>query len=221
MRVSASFTPTGVEEPRSAETVIASVTAGVTEVADSARILDFDIETLSAGFADPNWVPQKITAYAWGWVGEDSEIECKIVGKEAFWDHKLRGERIAHLADLIREADIVAGHNITRFDLPVLNAELIRCGQEPLRDPVRVIDTIRLPKAKGLKKGQDNLSTVLGVTEVKQGMTWAEWDEAYSVEGWPEVVSRVVGDVRQHMELMGAMRERNLLAKPSTWKGMR
>src|SRR6187551_823836 len=35
------------------------------------RILDFDVETVAAGFADPNWVPQKITCVAWSWIGEE------------------------------------------------------------------------------------------------------------------------------------------------------
>ena len=39
--------------------------------AGESRILDFDCETLAAGFADPEWVPNRITAIAWSWIGTD------------------------------------------------------------------------------------------------------------------------------------------------------
>jgi hypothetical protein len=40
--------------------------------------LDFDCETLAAGFADPEWVPNRITAIAWSWVGEDA-VETRTI----------------------------------------------------------------------------------------------------------------------------------------------
>src|SRR5690349_13816195 len=43
------------------------------------NILDFDVETIAAGFADPDWVPQKITCVAWSWVGEDT-VHSRICG---------------------------------------------------------------------------------------------------------------------------------------------
>ncbi len=42
-------------------------------------ILDFDIETVAAGFGDPEWVPQKITCVAWSWIG-DEQVESRICG---------------------------------------------------------------------------------------------------------------------------------------------
>lgn len=167
------------------------------------RILDFDLETLAAGYADPRWVPSKITCAAWSWIGEE-EVHSLITGKDGFFDARLRVERLEPVLSAIREADIVTGHNLLRFDLPILNAELMRGGAGPL-EPIGVQDTIRLPKAKGLKKGQDNLSSVLGTASKKQAMTWVEWDDAYEEDGWPEVISRCVSDVRQHKEMRAAM----------------
>jgi DNA polymerase elongation subunit (family B) len=177
--------------------------------------LDFDLETLAAGFADPDWVPQKITCAAWSWIGSD-KVEALITGKDGFFNKKTRGERLQPLLDAIREADVVTGHNLLRFDLPVLNAECIRTGQEPLKS-ILVQDTIRLPKTKGLKKGQDVLGRTLGGVNEKQAMHWGEWDDAYEVDGWPEVIGRCKTDVIGHKEMRQNMLDRGLMKPSVRW----
>lgn len=179
------------------------------------RILDFDIECLAAGYADPEWVPHKVTAAAWSWIGDD-DVESLLTGKDGFFNAGKRGRRLRPLLDAIAAADVVTGHNLLRFDLPVLNAECLRCGLDPL-PRVRVIDTIRLPKTKGLKKGQDNLSAMLDGAEQKKALTWFEWDEAYEETGWPVVRERVVSDVVQHKEMYELMRRRGWLGEPRPW----
>jgi hypothetical protein len=178
------------------------------------RVLDFDMETLAAGFADPNWVPQKITCVSWSWIGEH-KVHSITTGKDGFFDASLRAERLLPFLAVLSTAEMVTGHNLLRFDLPVLNAEVMRCGLDPLK-PVLVQDTIRLPRSKGFKKGQDNLSELIGTEAKKQPMMWAEWDMAYEEDGWGEIVSRCEGDVIQHKQL----REGMLAAgwtKPAVW----
>lgn len=143
-------------------------------------------------------MPQKITCAAWSWVGEE-DVHSVITGKDGFFDHGLRVERLLPLLDAIAEADVVTGHNLVRFDLPVLNAELMRSAGQPL-DPIDVEDTIRLPKTKGLKKGLDNLARILGVPGEKLPLNWTEWDEAYEEDGWPEVIRRCESDVILHKQ---------------------
>jgi hypothetical protein len=179
------------------------------------RILDFDIETLAAGFADPNWVPQKITCVSWSWVGE-SKVSSLITGKDGFFSKKLRGARLAPFFEELAKADIVTGHNIVRFDLPVLNSEAILCGLGKLRS-FAVQDTMHLPKTKGLKKGLDNLGAMLNVDQEKQAMDWAQWDNAYEEDGWPSVISRCESDVILHKQLREAMIQDDLLAITKTW----
>jgi len=180
------------------------------------RVLDFDIETLAAGYADPAWVPDKITATAWSWVGE------KGVYSEAdpygFFDRERRRQIIRPLLAAIELADIVQGHNIIRFDLRVLNAECMRLGFRPL-GPLRVLDTIRLPKAKGYKKGQEDLAVSLGIKEKKKKMGWQEWDDAYE-EGppWIAVKSRNVSDVQQHKRLTEELEKRGMLKPVVEWR---
>jgi hypothetical protein len=130
--------------------------------AGGGRILDFDIETRAAGYADPEWVPDDVTCYAWSWIGTDV-VEGEVSGPDAcFGPYAAQREWLRPLRDLICAADILTGHNITRFDLRVLNANFMRFGLDPLPG-LRVQDTIRLPKTKGLKKGQDNLGELLGI----------------------------------------------------------
>ena len=179
------------------------------------KILDFDIETLAAGFADPNWVPQKITCISWSWIGSD-EVKSVTTGKDGFFDKRIRGKRIAQFLKEFEEADIVTGHNLLRFDLPVLNAECILCGLGKLPS-IRVQDTMKLPKTKGLKKGLDNIGIMLGSPQEKQAMNWAEWDSAYEVDGWPEIISRCESDVLLHKQIRQAMIDEDILGPITTW----
>lgn len=181
------------------------------------RVLDFDIETLAAGYADPSWVPDKVTCVAWSWVGEKQvEVRCDPYG---YFDRDRRREIIRPLLAAIELADVVQGHNIIRFDLRVLQAECMRLGLETLK-PLKVIDTMRLPKAKGFKKSQDDLAVTVGIKEKKEKMGWQEWDDAYE-EGppWTTVKSRAVSDVRQHKALTEEMRARGWIkSTPSIWR---
>lgn len=186
------------------------------KVRKNLRVLDFDIETLAAGFADPNWVPQKITCISWSWIGSD-EVHSIITDKDGFFDKRIRGKKIAPFLEELKKADIVTGHNVVRFDLPVLNAEAMVCGIGKL-NPVRVQDTFSLPKSKGMKKGLDNLGVMLEAVEQKQAMDWAQWDAAYEVDGWPEIISRCESDVVLHKQIRDAMIERGMLGGATIWK---
>jgi hypothetical protein len=197
------------------ETVLYPLPA-VTLNSQRLRILDFDIETLAAGFADPNWVPQKITCISYSWVGSD-EVKSVITGKDGFFDRRIRGRRMAPFLEEFNKADVVTGHNVLRFDLPVLNAESILCGLGKL-PPVAVHDTMKLPKTKGLKKGLDNLGLMLEVEGEKQAMSWGQWDNAYEVDGWPEVISRCESDVIMHKQIRQAMIDAGIIGHVTNWK---
>ena len=59
--------PSSKAERQSVPVRVPQFTAAISQV--TPRVLDFDVETVAAGFADPDWVPQKITCVAWSWVG--------------------------------------------------------------------------------------------------------------------------------------------------------
>lgn len=179
------------------------------------RVLCFDLETLAAGYADPSWVPDKITVAAWSWIGE-TRVESLITGKDGFFSARLRGERLEPLYAAIRAADVVVGHNIVRFDLPVLQAEALRCGL-PTLGPVKTHDTIRIVRTKGFKKGQDDMSVTFGSPLKKKTLNWAEWDQAYEADGWPVPVERCVTDVQQNKTLYRKQLERGDVLKSERW----
>lgn len=182
------------------------------------NILDFDMESVAAGFADPMWVPQKITCVAWGW-SDEHRVEVRscgpggIVGPAA---KELRREMLAPLLEAIRYADIVTGHNLCRHDLPLLRAECLRLGLEPV-NRVWVSDTIKLGKLKGYKKGQDNIAALKGVDEQKMALNWQQWDDAYDEIGWPKIRARCRSDVISHRQIRLKLIEDGSLKRPVRW----
>lgn len=182
------------------------------------RILDFDVETVAAGFADPEWVPQKITCVAWSWVGED-EVKSKICGPLGiFGDPSRRAKMLKPLLAEIAKADVITGHNIARFDLPIINAECMRLGLEPIRR-VKIQDTMRLVRAKGFKKGLDNISRLYKVPGEKLSLDWQAWQDAYDEKGWDTIRRRCESDVLLHKQTRLELESRGLLKRVSTWSG--
>jgi DNA polymerase family B, exonuclease domain len=182
------------------------------------RIFDFDVETVAAGFADPQWVPQKITCVAGSWIGSDL-VESRICGPEGLFGHpEVRAEMLQWLLDRIREADIVTGHNINRFDLPVINSECMRLGLEPIRK-VKTEDTMLLVRSKGFKKGLDNLGVLFRTPAQKVSLSWQEWQQAYDEPGWVTVRQRCEGDVLLHKQVRIGLRQERLLRAPRVWSG--
>ena len=71
---------------------------------------------------------------------------------------------VSDLADVLRDADIVVGHNIARFDVPKLNSRLLLNDLEPL-GPLRMVDTLQLARRsfKLVSNKLDYLAQMLGV----------------------------------------------------------
>jgi hypothetical protein len=115
------------------------------------------------------------------------------------------------------EADMVTGHNVIRFDLVVIQAELMR-HDYPSLGAKKVQDTIRIRRTKGFKKGQDNLLTLLRVPEQKMALNWQQWQDAYEESDWATVIERVTSDVRGHKLLRAEMLARGWLRAGRVWK---
>jgi hypothetical protein len=79
---------------------------------------------------------------------------------------------------------------------------------------------IDVPQVKALGLSQDNLSTMMHLERGKQHMTGAEWREANSLVG-PRAKElteeRVIGDVRQNVQLYRALQQREALRPPRRW----
>ena len=180
------------------------------------RILDFDIETVAAGFADPEWVPQKITCVAWSWVGSE-EVRSEICGPAGIFGKPQRRAKMLKpfLADLAR-ADYLTGHNIGRFDLPALQAEIMRL-RLPAIGPVKIQDTMRVLRSKGFKKGQDVLARLYRLENQKLSLNWQDWQDAYDEPGWPTIRERAESDVATHKELRVELEELRYLKPARLW----
>jgi DNA polymerase elongation subunit (family B) len=180
------------------------------------RILDFDVETIAAGFADPEWVPQKITCVAWSWIGSDV-VESRVCGPAGIFGRpERRAKMLKPLLAAIAEADMVTGHNIRRFDLPVIQAEVMRLGLPSLQ-PMLVQDTIKLRASKGFKKGQDNLGRLYRIADEKLALDWQAWQDAYDEDGWQTIRDRAESDVTMHKQLRAALIELDYLKEPRRW----
>lgn len=116
----------------------------------------------------------------------------------------------------IERADILTGHNIARFDLPVINAEAVRLGLRPVERAV-VQDTMKLVRTKGLKKGQDNLGRMLRLDDEKLALDWQAWQDAYDEKDWQTIRDRAESDVLMHKEMRAVLLERGILREPFTW----
>lgn len=170
---------------------------------------------MAAGFADPQWVPNRTTCWAFAWTDERVvEVDALPVAK--FYDKEARRRFLLPLLAALDEADVVTGHNVIRFDLPILNAECLLLGL-PLLGSVLVQDTIRLPRSKGFKKGQDNMAHALGVKEEKLPLNWAQWEEAYGDAALATLKERCASDVLMHIEMRERMREQGWLKAPRLW----
>jgi hypothetical protein len=181
------------------------------------RVLDFDIETRLVGFYEagrlkPNG--SEPTAIAASWVGND-DIHV-WAQPDLTVDQMLRRFR-----GLYNSADIVTGHYIRKFDLPILNGAMIEHGMA-LLDPMKLVsDTkVDLKPFEGLSKSQENLSELLLVYEDKYQMNDVMWREATRLTpvGVTNILVRVMQDIRQHKELRAALLAAGALNPPTIWR---
>lgn len=181
-------------------------------------MLDWDLESVASGYGDPEWVSSTVVAWAYCWVGSDN-IQSATLPVRHWKDDGARRAFLQPLVDTISSADVQCGHNLYRFDCSLLQSQLMLLNMQ-LLPPLLVEDTMWLPKARGFRKGQDNIGTVLGLDD-KQGklaMHWAAWERGFAHPTLEPVRDRVVADVRQHMLIREEARRRGWLKPPRMWR---
>src|SRR4029077_888621 len=111
-------------------------------------------------------------AIAWKWVGERAAPTVVVVG-ESHDTRLVMEEEVAMLAafrEAYDAADIVTGHYIRGFDLPILNARMMRHGL-PLLGSTMAQDTKGdLARGQGLSKSQENLGAMFELRHPKVPM---------------------------------------------------
>lgn len=193
------------------------------------RVLDFDFESKPLWFwwDKPTAV---ITSLSYmesvgGAVDHDTlRSEVAPLGTRAEYT-----EWVAHVAALLSSYDLLTGHNIDRFDLPLLQAQLMRSGLERLPS-LMTQDTMRLPKKRDMSASQESLINYaamkavcpIGIPIYKQHLSIPEWEDA--ALGWDEtgiLTERPTSDVHGHAHLRETLIDLGYLAAPKQWKPAR
>ena len=178
------------------------------------RTLHFDFEARPLSWYAGDQVSKEITAIAWSWIGED-EVHCSLLTRR-----RSSLDVIRPFLRVYNEANIVTGHYIRGFDLPLLNATLVEHGQ-PALGPKLTSDTFQdLTKMHGMSRSQEALGAMLGLDHEKYHMDQTKWREGNRLtrKGLEQTRTRVVHDVRQHKELRARLVEAGWLRAPRVWK---
>lgn len=178
------------------------------------RILDFDVEARPLHWISGDYVSKEITAIAWAFIGESSEPECVLLGETS------PVEMLRRFRAAFDQADMVTGHYIKGYDLPVINGAMTEYALPPLTDKLAQDTKIDLIPSAGLSKSQENLGATLGLEHPKVRMNQRSWRDANRLtpEGIVLARARVIGDVLQHIELRQRLLELGYLVPPRVWK---
>lgn len=178
------------------------------------RVLDFDVEARPLHWISGDYVSKEITAIAWAWVDKPARVTCKLLGDVDPID------MLRAFVDAFNQADLVTGHFIRGYDLPMVNGALTEYGLPALGDKLAHDTKLDLVRRQGLSGSQENLGTMLGLTHPKVKMDQATWRSANRLTkaGLRLVRERVVGDVRQHIELRDRLMQLGYLSAPKIWR---
>jgi hypothetical protein len=179
-------------------------------------ILDFDIETRKIGFHEggrykPDGCEPVIVAAAF------NDDDPSVWGMGETWRITKYKGMVRRFRDAYEEADIVTGHYIRKFDLPIMNWAMLECGLPPL-PPRRVIDTkTDLVTGAGMSASQENLGALRALEESKFHMNDVRWRMVgrLTPEGLSLARKRVRDDVVQHRALRKSLA--GWLRPPSVW----
>lgn len=179
---------------------------------DRQHILDFDIECRPLSWYGGDFVSKEITAIAWAWIEPKPKIYSLLLGDVS---HR---EMVTQFFDYYHAADIVTGHYIRGFDLPLFNAEAVAEGLGPLKPKMTQDTKLDLTKRHGRSGSLENLAASFGLFE-KKSMTESEWREANRLteEGRLLTAQRVEHDVSLHIRLRSKLLEQGLLRSPVLW----
>lgn len=116
-------------------------------------------------------------------------------------------------------ADMVVGHYIRNYDLPLVNAMLVELGDPSLSMKLTSDTKNDLPRMKGISKSQENLAEMFGLPEPKVHMNVPRWRTANRLEktGIDKGIERAVYDVLQNIALRQTLIDRGLLGPPRVW----
>jgi hypothetical protein len=184
-------------------------------VSERYRILDFDLENRPLSYLGSDYTTGDITAIAASWLDEE-EVHVWVQTK----DDRSRRRMLKGFKALYDQADMVTGHFIRGYDLPVINGALMEEQLALLGDKMTCDTKQDLKKRKYISASQENLAAMLGIDEPKVQMNTPKWRQAnrLTVAGIELTKLRCVGDVVQHKAMRARMLELDMLGGPKVWR---
>jgi hypothetical protein len=178
------------------------------------KVLDFDIENRPLTYLGSDFTTAEVTAIAWAWTDKPDDVTVYLLGET---DLSTILDRFLRVYDL---ADMVTGHYIKGHDLPMINGALVELGMPSLQDRLVQDTKTDLIALKGISKSQESLGSMFRLDAPKVQMNQTKWRAANRLtpEGLAEVRARVVGDVRQHIQMRAKLLEMGYLAPPRIWR---
>lgn len=194
---------------------IAVVPARVSVPSRPMRVLDFDIENRPLTYLGSDFTTAEVTAISWAWTDKPDAVVVHLLGGPYDLPAILGA-----FVDAYDRADMVTGHYITGHDLPMVNGALVEFQMSPLGDKLVQDTKTDLIRLKGLSKSQESLGAMFNLDAPKVQMNQAKWRSAnrLTTEGLALVRERVVGDVRQHIELRAELLRLGYLSAPKMWR---
>ena len=179
------------------------------------RVLDFDVEARPLHWISGDYVSKEITAMAWAWTDTPDDVTCYLLGETEPVD-MLQAFLVAY-----QQADMVTGHFIRGYDLPMVNGSLTEYGLPVLGNKLTQDTKIDLVRRQGLSSSQKNLGAMLQLAHPKIDMDQSKWRDANRLtpEGRQLARERVIGDVQQHIEMRSKLLALGYLGAPVLWKG--
>lgn len=178
------------------------------------RVLDFDVEARPLHWIGGDYVSKEITAIAWAWSDDPEHVTCYLLGEvtPVFM--------LSHFVAAYNEADVVTGHFIRGYDLPMINGSLTEYQMPSLSKKLTHDTKLDFIRRAGLSMSQENLGASLRLQSQKIQMDQAKWRDANRLtsEGLALVRERVIGDVRQHIELRTLLLKLGYLGPMKMWE---
>lgn len=178
------------------------------------RVLHFDVEARPLSWIAADYVSKEITAIAWAWSDKPEEVSCYQLGLDR------PEEFLAKFLEEYAKADMGSGHYARGYDCPVINGALMELRMPVLPDKAISDTKLDLTRSSGVSLSQESLGAMYRLEHQKVVMNQARWRAANRLtpEGLAAVRERVVGDVRQHIQLRAELQRLGYLAAPKVWR---
>jgi hypothetical protein len=192
-------------------------------------ILDIDVECRPLSWINADYVSREITAVAWKWLEQESSINPGVIllGNRFFGGHKVTMEEVYEdwrrdlqvFRGVLEVADVLTGHFLRGFDLPLIQGTFIEYGLPLMGDKLTVDTKLDFVKRSGISLSQENLGAMFELNHPKVHMNQQQWRDGNRLlaHGIREVRDRVMGDVLEHIELYNTLQGKGLLAPPRVW----